>query len=52
MLTEKVTQYADKLHKKQKIHSLDMAIFLKSWLENHIAETDNRIGDFLKNQKK
>jgi hemerythrin-like metal-binding protein len=52
MLTEKVAHYADKLQKKQKIHSLDMAIFLKGWLENHIAETDNRIADFIKTKKK
>ena len=52
MLTERVAQYVDKLKKKQKILSLDMAIFLKGWLENHIAETDNRIGDFIRNKKK
>jgi hemerythrin-like metal-binding protein len=52
MLTERVARYADKLKKKEKILSLDMAIFLKGWLENHIAETDNRIADFIKNQKK
>lgn len=46
-LTEKVRRYAEKLQTGQKILSLDMAIFLKGWLENHIAETDKKIGDFL-----
>jgi hemerythrin-like metal-binding protein len=52
MLTKRVAQYSEKLQKGEKILSHDMAIFLKGWLENHIAETDNKIGDFLRNQKK
>ena len=52
MLTKRVAHYVEKLQKKEKILSHDMAIFLKGWLENHIAETDNRIGDFLKDQQK
>jgi len=50
-LTERVSQYAEKLQTGQKILSLDMAIFLKGWLENHIAETDKKIGEFIAKTK-
>ena len=50
-LTEDVIRYAEKLGKGKKIFSLDMAIFLKGWLENHIAQTDKKIGIFLSDKK-
>lgn len=50
-LTESVLDYAQKLGAGQKILNLDMAIFLKGWLENHIAQTDKKIGLFLASQK-
>ncbi len=50
-LTEEVLRYAKQLGEGQKILDLDMAIFLKGWLENHIAETDKKIGYFLANKK-
>lgn len=46
-LTQRVGQYAEKLRAGQKILNLDMAIFLKGWLEDHIAETDKKIGEFI-----
>ncbi len=51
-LTQDVFQYVEKLQTGQKILNLDMAIFLKGWLENHIAETDKKIGIFLNSQGK
>ncbi|HBG27007.1 MAG: hypothetical protein A2Y10_20175 [Planctomycetes bacterium GWF2_41_51] len=50
-LTEDVIRYAEKLGKGKKIFSLDIAIFLKGWLENHIAQTDKKIGIFLSDKK-
>jgi len=50
-LTEDVISYAEKLEAGQKILSLDMAIFLKGWLENHIAQTDKKIGIFLTDKR-
>jgi hemerythrin-like metal-binding protein len=49
-LTQNVHRYAEKFQTGQKILSLDMAIFLKGWLENHIAETDKKIGVFISRQ--
>jgi hemerythrin len=51
-LSQDVWEYAEKLQKGQKILSLDMALFLKGWLENHIAETDKKYGIFITQQKK
>ncbi|OQA04086.1 MAG: Bacteriohemerythrin [Planctomycetes bacterium ADurb.Bin401] len=50
-LTEDVINFAEKLAKDEKIFSLEMAVFLKGWLENHIAQTDKKIGHFLTNQE-
>ena len=51
-LMQSVHRYAEKLQAGQKILNLDMAIFLKGWLENHIAETDKKIGIFLASSQK
>jgi hemerythrin len=51
-LTDSVFKYVEKLQIGQKIINLDMAIFLKGWLENHIAETDKKIGIFIDEQNK
>jgi len=50
-LTQNVGGYAEKLQTGQKILNLDMAIFLKGWLENHIAETDKKISEFIAKTK-
>ena len=50
-LTQGVSQYVEKLRAGQKILNLDMAIFLKGWLEDHIAETDKKIGEFIAKTK-
>ncbi len=44
---EQLNEYRDNLEKGKKILILDLSIFLKGWLENHIAETDKRYGEFI-----
>lgn len=51
-LTQRVNEYIEKLRTGQKILSLDMAIFLKGWLENHIAETDKKYGIYILEKQK
>ena len=46
-LVQKVNEYAIKLQTGQKILNLDMAIFLKGWLEDHIGQTDKKYGEFI-----
>jgi hemerythrin len=50
-LTNNVNEYAEKLKSGQKIISLDMAFFLKGWLEDHIGETDKKYGLYITGQK-
>lgn len=50
-LTEDVIRFAEKLGAGKQIFSLELAIFLKGWLENHIAQTDKKIGLFLADKK-
>jgi len=51
-LAQKVNEYATKLQTGQKVMNLDMAIFLKGWLEDHIGQTDKMYGDFITGQQK
>ena len=51
-LTQQVAEYAEKLKAEQPILNLDMAIFLKGWLQDHIAETDKKYGIHIAQQKK
>ncbi|MFA6186810.1 MAG: bacteriohemerythrin [Phycisphaerae bacterium] len=50
-LAQQVVEYAEKLKAGQPILNLDMTMFLKSWLENHIAETDKKYGLYIAEQK-
>ncbi len=51
-LTQRVLQYEEKLKTGEKILNLDMAIFLKGWLEDHIAGTEKKYAIFIARQKK
>jgi hemerythrin len=51
-LAQDVNEYAGKLQAGQKIMGIEMAFFLKGWLENHIGETDKKYGLYIAQQKK
>ncbi|MCE5341104.1 MAG: bacteriohemerythrin [Planctomycetaceae bacterium] len=50
-LARDVNEYAEKLQAGQKIMGIEMAFFLKGWLENHIGETDKNYGLYIAEQK-
>jgi hemerythrin len=50
-LARDVNEYAEKLQAGQKIMGIEMAFFLKGWLENHICETDKNYGLYIAKQK-
>ena len=51
-LAQDVNEYVEKLQAGQKIMGIEMAFFLKGWLENHIGETDKKYGLYIAEQKK